>query len=155
MYPFLAIFLAETGILLFNRLKTVNQKNWFIVSICLLMILGTLNTVWQKVYLRKGITLEYQIADEEKQVGLYLKDHPSPEHAFFFQWPWLETVKYYSQREIGNISPGDIMQPYGQFVIVPTGLWNQNSLPSDEFMARAHLIFRGIAIELYALDEKK
>jgi 4-amino-4-deoxy-L-arabinose transferase-like glycosyltransferase len=155
IYPFLAIFLAETGMLLFNRLKTVNQKNWFIVGLCIIGIFGLINTVWQKIYLRKSITLEYQIAEEERQVGLYLRNHPYPAHAFLFKWSWPETLRYYSQREIGSISEGDPMQPYGQFVIVPSGLWTKDSLPPDEFISRARLIFHGIAIELYEMSERK
>ena len=155
IYPFLAIFLAETGVLFFNFLKTANQKNWFLVCLIFLLLLGLGNTVWQKIYLRKGITLEYKIAEEEKQVGVYLKDHPSSEHAYFFLWPWWETVKYYSDRNIENISQGDIIQPYRQFVIVPAGLWNKNNPPPDEFISRAHLIFRALPLNFMSLKRNK
>lgn len=152
LYPFLAIFLAEMGTLFYNSLKTVTQKDWLKVSFATLAIIGIINLLWQKVYLRHGITLEYQIAEEEKKVGLYLKNHPTPKHTFFFKWIWPETIRYYSEREIGNISEGDPMEAYGQFIIVPYGLWTQESPPQAEFTARSRLIYRGNTIEMYELS---
>lgn len=153
LYPFLSIFLADVGMLFYQSLKSLNMKHWLAAFACLLIILGLLNTIWQKVYLREGSTLEYQIAGEEKQVGIYLKNHPSPSRAYLFIWPWPETIEYYSQRHIDSISPGDPISPYGQFVILPAGFWDQNQ-PAQEFVSRAHLIFKGNIIEMYELNGK-
>ena len=146
--PFLAIFIAAPGLLIYESLKSPGGKKNLLIVFGALLIFGLANTYWQVFETRHGFTNEFPVADEEKKVGQYLAERESEQKIYVYGWSYLETLRYYSGGR--KVIPIDKINyataPF--FLVMPTELAGLYQ-PDKEFREKAKMIFREASVSLY------
>jgi 4-amino-4-deoxy-L-arabinose transferase-like glycosyltransferase len=149
MYPFLAILASACGITIYQSLKSATAKNIYVIFVCLLLFIGGLNAVWQKIFLRNGVSDDYTVSLQEKNIGQYMALHPEPQPVYALGWSWLETLDYYGNRPVSTTLSMDL-DSHAQYLIVPTYLFQYYQF-SQKFYGRATLAVDQNYLRLYQL----
>ena len=123
----------------------------FIVIVGLLFLAGLANAVWQKIELRRGVSDDYGIAREEKDIGLLLSGRQPAYPVYNYGWTWVETLDYYDNGlPLYDASGGKLPSAY--YLIVPAELF-QVYIPSAEFQQKSSLLYAGQNLQLYRVGE--
>ncbi len=150
MQPFMAIFIAAAGLLVYQSLKSQDGKKKLLIFFCVLLLTGLGGTYWQVFEAREGFSDEFPVADEEKRIGQYLAGRRLEQKIYAYGWNYFETLRYYSGGRL-IISTSELDYEAAPFyLIMPTELASYYRLDKN-FRQRAERIFEEKNISLYEI----
>ncbi len=148
MYPFAAGAIAATYLLI--RGFFPEKRGWIPRFIFILLMIPAVLTTFREAFVRPKI-YALDISIDEKAIGLYLANQHNDEDIRVFNWRHLQTLRYYSQKELDVIQFGEdtvaVNPPF--WLILPTPILDTNpnlrNMPapySGRFLTLVHFVVR-------------
>ena len=147
--PILPFIALSCGYILYEWLQYLYNKNKSLMwlALIILTLAGLANTIYVAFHFQKNLSVNKQIATEEKQVGLILLEKPRAENIYAYQYLYWDTIKYYSRRRLISLMQEDQILDKPFFLLMSRAIRESSSFP-EELEKHFSTLFQGIAVVL-------
>lgn len=144
LFPFLAIFIAAGLFYVFDIISGVNRRLYLTLVCAALLTLAIKNTLTD-VFV--NLPKYFSYVSEEKAIGTFIHEHPQPDAVFLCCWDQTETIKFYSGRQVVDITTLGQAPTFQHYFIVPTS-YADNLIARVSMYRSAEVAFRGRHLSL-------
>lgn len=145
LYPFVAIFLVGST---FHFTKKYPRFQWFVWGVLVVLLcVAAVSTYNVASHTRQDLLAFKLIAYDEKEIGIILATHPEIRKTYVYEFPYRETLRYYSggRRFEGFTGTESRVEPY--FIIVPWNFFDKFDVLPD-FKSKITREYEGLNLTL-------
>lgn len=146
VFPLIALFLALLFYRLYERHATQKTGPLTVIVVGILLLLGLANTIYVAFHFQKELFINALVTKDERAIAEHLKMQPMEYDVRAFQYPYWDTLRYYSGRDIRLMKPDDTATT-SFFMIMETYAYRQRPFPK-EIMVRLEPVYVGNALSL-------
>ena len=150
MFPFLALTVSFTYKNVYG-LVGKSVKKWMQIGLVTTLMLGTTNTIYVAARKQEYLRINQLVANEEKKVGLELAKDIAEIKTYTFDYPYHETIRYYSEGKILEEIKSDQELKESFFVIMRKPLFDASLFPVA-LAERLRPIYAGKTVILLRFD---
>lgn len=148
-YPFMALCIAIVCGAVLEMLTSVRARQFFMGMILAVLVLALANTIYVGFHFHPALRVNAVLSAEEKDIGLTVaQTEPIPLYAY--QYPYLDTVQYYSGRPISMMQDDQILD-HSFHLIMRNSLYASNPFP-PELASHFTPVYQGRAVVLLRFD---
>lgn len=96
MFPFMALALAYSLYRTYERMGDQRLKSFALGGLGLLLLAGIGQTIYVAYHKDEYLATNQLLANEEKEVGLILASESNDLETYTYEYPYLETIRFYS-----------------------------------------------------------
>ncbi|MBP9669164.1 MAG: glycosyltransferase family 39 protein [Candidatus Pacebacteria bacterium] len=126
MYPFIAMFIAIAGFAFYERIRGEAYVVGFHFIALIVVGIAIANTIFVGFHHQHQLAYNYAGAEAERTIGRIVAAAPADLAIYTYEWPYWETLRYYSGgRRITGIEDDQILdRPF--FLVIPSVIYAKN-----------------------------
>ena len=150
MFPFVALSIVLVFFDIYQKNPKTKQK-WMIVVFSTIFALGFINTIYAVAHKQEYLQINQLVANEEKEVGLLLAKETDEIKTYVFNYPYHETIRYYSDgKSLEKIkSEQELKETF--FLVMQKPFFDASSFP-PALANRLRPIYTGKTVILLRFD---